>query len=334
MKELTTITLSFSICGASVSQKYEGLDICASKCIINYFKNQYKNCIELDYKFNVENHITKDDGAFHSLLLKEAKYFIYIFNLFLMRPSELVILKAKKGEETFNIKATEKNAPEMLYNFVRNFNHDVNPIIARYNTHINNEGWQIFEKTIKFFNCKNNEFKDSIYLALRWFQKGCDELDSIDKLIAFWISFNSLYQNTDEREEKKAIKKYIQVCVTESLASEFIKRNKRLIGLLSNFNIELGKGDNKINVSEQLSNSLKALKPQYIEIVKFVALSIYGIRNSLFHGSINLDDEKYQAKIETCETLLAELLKEVICFLIIGNPLPNIKFREKEEISI
>ena len=333
MIDKTNILIHYTLCGVKIQERYTGPILSASKCKVKLFENEFDNCITIDYQFSVPKTRTKKPDKFHLYLYKESKYFLYIFNLLLTRPSELIFIKYIVDGNEIKLDLPAREAPLRLYNLANIVSHDVDPIMAKYTSYINHDGWPLFEKLIRRFKRKNNSFRQNIYIALRWFQKGCDETTSIDKLMAFWIAFNSLYQDINENNEKRAIKRYITTTVNDSLASEYCLKNEPTVKLLTDFSIELGRGANRLNITQELSNSLRASNRQYVTIVKQIVLSIYGIRNNLFHGDVNLDDEDTLSLIEIGDILIGEFLKELLCYLILDAPLPKIKFKDKEQLT-
>jgi hypothetical protein len=64
-----------------------------------------------------------------------------------------------------------------------------------------------------------------------------------------------------------------------------------------------------------------------------MVLTIYGVRNCLFHGNYSPDAEDTELPIGIAEQLLADFLKEVIGKLILENPLPHTKFVFEEKMG-
>ena len=327
------ITLIFTICGVIIDDRFTSKIITVKKCIYKTDKKEYKNCISIYYHFSLKRTITQNEKKLHLALFRESMYFVNIFHLLLTRPSQLLHITYQIEDKKISIEPHVKEFPSHLYNLANDINYSINPVIAKLSTHTIIEGWKLFEKIIKKFTKKSKRFKDSIYLALRWIQKGCDETNSVDRLISLWIAFNSLYQNSIINDEKEAIKRYITDNLTLESAEVFFQRNEFHLKYLSKHNIYIGRATPPRNVSKNLADALKTTKKQYLKIIKLAMLCVYGIRNSLFHGSINLDDNSQLTLIEYVETLVGEFLKEVLCSLILGKPLPNINLRGEEQLG-
>jgi hypothetical protein len=184
--------------------------------------------------------------------------------------------------------------------------------------------WGLLENIISSYRQRTDDVSRRLTLALRWFKKGSDELNSSDRLVAFWISFNALYANLQINNkrggEQKSIEKYICNNTDLVMAQRYANNYKGLLEILSGFPIELRGG---VKIAQLLADLLIDPSSQnYIEIVKTTALAIYGIRNNLFHGEYDPDLENHQKPVATAETLLSSLVRELIVKEMTGKPLP------------
>jgi hypothetical protein len=166
-------------------------------------------------------------------------------------------------------------------------------------------------------------------LPLRWFAKGADEMTSLDRLVAFWISFNALYEDISKREQE-AIKSCIQSSVDSTIARRYVDENERLLQTLSSYPTELGR-IRKRPIAQELAQSLNDSPRNHAAIVETATLTIYSIRNALFHGGCDPDSKDESMRIIVAENLLSRLVRELIAKQMLGYPLPSTKFVTQEK---
>jgi hypothetical protein len=65
-----------------------------------------------------------------------------------------------------------------------------------------------------------------------------------------------------------------------------------------------------------------------------MALTIYGIRNKLFHGSYDPESNQTKKNIVVAERLLSEFMKDVVAKEMLGYPLASSLFRTETKVGI
>ncbi len=321
------IKIHLTICGVVITENYKSDLLKITEAHVKIQKEEYKNCIELEYY--IENTM-KDKSILDNYISKQLDYLYYLFCLLLVRPSDIVYSKILIDGKELKLTPRKIESPRRLYYLLSFLKLNINPVLTSYSCRINEKGIKLYEDMIKSFFQKNEQFKSYLFLPLRWFQKACDELSSIDRLISFWISFNSLYQNSAP-SERASIKTYVSKNLSNELSEAYVNKWKKNIEKLSQYSITLGRGKNKYEVSDELNILLKSSAKKYNEVVVTMLLTIYGIRNSLFHGNINIDDLEKEEEIETAEILLSEFLKNFISFSILNKSIINNSFVVSEQ---
>jgi len=324
----------FILCGFKIPENYSGSLISVSKCEVKYKEHLFTNCIQIKYyplaPIKSEDTLTE---IVNDKLIGEIKLFFQTFSLLLARPFQIINTNVKVNGKEIKLKQPSREAPERLYNFVKLLIRQPSVYIQRYSVHIHKDGWQLLEKLVAYFRQKPIELRKKLDLSLRWFEKGSNEMSSLDRFMGYWISFNSLYEN-ENKTEKEAIKKYIDEHIDISTAQKFVTKYNHGLKILGSYGIQLGRSQKKIEISSELFNLLKAPKDDYITILKTVLLTIYGIRNNLFHGSYDPESAVIQKQLEMGDILLSAFLKELLAKQMFGFILPETKFAARESTEI
>lgn len=327
------LEVDFVICGVEVDERYEGPLISVAKCKVEYGEERLANCIHIQYLVSVASDtMLSEQDYINRVFLEEVSLFLQSLSLLLARPSHLISHETRLDGVKVKLKLPPREVPVGLYNLVAMWNRHPPIQIQRYSSLVHSDGWPLLESLVSEFRNRPVELRKQLALPLRWFAKGSDEMSSLDRLVAYWISFNSLYEDSIKREQA-AIKSYLQRSVDSVIAQRYVESNERFLLHLSSLQIELGHGSKKRGITQELSGLLKAGKRDYITIVKTIALTIYSIRNNLFHGAYDPHSEDDQKHIEIADCLLSRLLKEIIAKQILGYPLPTTKFVTQEKMG-
>lgn len=329
---LHKIEIDFLISGIKIEDEYNGRVFSVAKCEVVYPGDQkLTNCVRIQYAISIDDDSNLPEQDYINRVLDdEVNSFLYLLSLMLARPSHLVHYTALLDGIKVEMNLPPATLPRGLYNLLDTWSYY--PILATspYFSLVKLDGWALLEDVINEFRKQSVQLRHQLTLPLRWYKKASDETTSLDRLIAYWIAFNSLYENPIKTEQD-AIKGYLAKNANV-VAQQYVRANKDLLLDLSNFNIELGRGANKTPIAQKLSTLLKTSSSDYISIVKIAALTIYAIRNRLFHGAYDPDADEAQEHIEIAERLLSKLLREILAQQILGYLLPATKFVVEEEM--
>ena len=316
-----SLEIQLIVCGIKLEQLYEGQLFAIKKCEVNSSGKSVPDCVQFDYKVSVKADSSVPEQEYvNRVIPREVDLFLQSLSLLIRRPSHLIDYKAKLDGVAVEPEPLQQHAP-MLYNLAGMFNRGA-LIRSGLSTCPPRDFWGLLENTISSYRQKRDDVSSHLTLALRWFKKGSDELYSSDRLVAFWISFNALYANLwikGEREQE-SIKKYICNNTDSVMAQRYANDYKKLLNDLSQLPIESRGG---LKIAQELADSLKDEAQNYIEIVKKTALTIYQVRNNLFHGKYELDSIDDQKHIATAEELLSSLVRELIVKEMTGKMLPE-----------
>jgi hypothetical protein len=324
------LEIAFLICGIEIHQPYEGASLSVTAQEVEHRGKHLSNCIHLQYRASVAPDATLSEQEYiNRVLLEERNLLLESLSLLLSRPSQLLVHKAKLDGVDVELRLPPQKFPAGLYNLMVMWGRPL--MIEGYSSLVDNDGWPVLETLVREFRQKPTVLRRSLVLPLRWFARGADELDSTDRLVAFWISFNALYEDTDKREQE-AIRSYIQTGVNSAIAQRYVNTNERSLQTLASYPIELGRR-RKRPIAQELTQSLNASPRDYATIVEVAALTIYGIRNTLFHGGCDPDSANERERIGVAERLLSRLVKELIAKQMLGYPLPKTRFVIEEKWS-
>lgn len=322
------LEIDFTICGIEIYQPYEGTSLSVAMREDEYQGKHLSNCIHLQYRVSVAPDTALSEQEYiNRVLLEEGHLLLQSLSLLLNRPSWLLVHKARLDGVDVKLRLPPQDFPLGLYNVVAMWDRPLTTI--RYSSVVHNGGWPLLETLVSEFRQKPTKLRKMLTLPLRWFTKAADEMASLDRLVAFWISFNALYADPDKLEQA-AIKSYIKSNVDSFIAQRYIDSNEQLLLTLSSFPIELGRGK-KRPIAQELAQSLKADPRNYANIVETTALTIYAIRCALFHGECDPYSEDDQRHIGVAERLLSRLVRELIAKQMLGYPLPTTRFITQEK---
>lgn len=321
------------VCSIKVCHPYEGKLLSLKQCEVDDSGKRLPNCIQFQYRVSVETDTTLSEQDYiNHVLEREIDLFLQSLSLLLMRPSHLISYKAKLDDTDVKFKPPPQDAPLGLYSLAAMWSRRSHT--RGYSLSVrDNDGWDLLEYIVSEYRQRPIALKKRLALPLHWFAKGSDEFKNTDRLIAFWISFNALYGDPQISSEQRSIENYIQNNVDSVIAQRYVDDNKLLIGALSKLPIELRRGKGKWKIAQDLAALLNTSPRDYISIVKTAALTIYGIRNNLFHGAYNPDSENDRKHIETAEQLLSRLVRELIAKQMLGKSSPIMKLVSGEELA-
>jgi len=137
---------------------------------------------------------------------------------------------------------------------------------------------------------KPNVRRDSYLTALRWMRKAALDNDNYDSFIAYWIAFNALYGKPC-RGERESIEDFIRYEVDDIGCKDLLENGILDVAIATVYNIGL-QLDNKTRlpaVTRNLKNAYELIKnnpsSNFQTCVKYLVLSIYAVRNNIFHGT-------------------------------------------------
>jgi hypothetical protein len=322
------------ILGVKAQETYSGTSVAVENIQVKYPDASLNNCIHITYRSRVQSDTAAVDQHYiNSILLDEIDLFLESLSLLLARPSQLISSTTWLDGKEAKLDLPAREVPIGLYNFIALWSRRPRDDIRRYTASVHPDGWPLLEHLLSEFRRQPPATKKSLSLPLRWFAKGSDEMSSLDRLVAYWIAFNSLYVDPT-MSEQDAIKSYLQRNMDPSIAQRIVEGKERLLNSLSSLPVELGRTARKRVVSQELASLLKAVPRDYVAIVTTLMLTIYGIRNSLFHGAYDPHSDEAQKPISLADYLLAKLLRELIGKAMLGYPLPPTKFVIQERVGL
>lgn len=329
-----SLEIQLTVCGIKLEKPYKGQLFAIKKCEVTSSGKSVPDCVQFDYKVSVEADPSVCEQQYiNRIVPREVDLFLQSLSLLSRFPSYLIGYKAKL--DGIAVEPELQQYVPSLYNLAEMLNRGK---FTPSGLSILPPGdfWEHLENTIASYRQRPDDVSRRLALALRWFKKGSDELNSSDRLVAFWISFNALYANPQIRYEQPSIKEYIDNNVDPVMARRYVTDNITPLKALSEFSIELW--GNK-TVTKELAGLLSSDKLDYAAVARKAALVIYGIRCYLFHGKYDPDLENHQKHIATAELLLSSLVRELIVKEMTGKPLPvtkNVltKYFERPEMQI
>ncbi|MBN2187531.1 MAG: hypothetical protein JW732_08820 [Dehalococcoidia bacterium] len=317
-----SLEIQLIVYGITLEEPYKGQLFAVKKCKVISSGKSVPDCVQFDYKISVKaDPSVCEQHYINRIVPREIDLFLQSLSLLSRCPSHLI--RDKATLDGVAVKPVIQQCLPSLYNLAEMFNRgkftpsglSISPP---------RDFWDLLENIIFSYRQRTDDVSRRLALALRWFKKGSDELNNSDRLVAFWISFNALYANIQinnkRRSERESIEKYILSNTDLIMAQRYANNHKKLLNDLSQFPIEL-KGGRKI--TQELADLLSSSSQNYIEIGKTTVLTIYGIRNNLFHGDYDPDSEDEQKHIATAEYLLSPLISELIIKEMTGKPLPK-----------
>jgi len=314
-----SLDIQLIVHGIELDEAYEGKLFTVKKREVISSGKPVPGCVHISYKVSRESDPSVCEQQYINREIPRAvDLFTQCLSLLLRRPSHLINYKAKLDGVV--VEPTIQQYAPNLYNLVMIFHPDV-LIPSGLSVCPPRDFWVLLENTISSYRQRADNVRRHLALALRWFKKGSDELNSPDRLVAFWISFNALYEDPEINKEQKRIEKYITSNVDSVIAQRYVVDNSPQLNELSGFPIELGV-KNKTPVAKELACLLSVDQLDYTAVAGKSVFVIYGIRNNLFHGDYDPDSENHQKHMATAEGLLSFLVRELIVKEMTGKPLP------------
>ena len=322
------LEFAYYFSGVGLQESHKGIVVSVEKRDINYNGQDIKNCILVKHSVpKIEWNSLLSQQDITQIIMSESDIFIETFSLLLINPCKLLMFEILVDDVKFEPKYHPQSLGG-LYNLLVERNKFAGS--QNLTTVVHKNGWSILEKLFTEFRIRPVPIKNSVALALRWCAKASNEYSSIDRLVSYWISFNSLFEGLGANEQK-SIEKYIDNNVDLLIAQRLYTNYQRQLSTLASLKIELR---NKRKVSDDLNNLLVASAKDYISIIKMMALTIYGIRNNLFHGNYDPDSSQTKKNVVVAERLLSESLKEIVAKEMLGYPLASSLFRAETKIGI
>jgi len=320
----------FYFCGISAThgKSYHGSLISAEKCDFKYENQVLNNCILITYKNSVEGDDEITQEFINQTVLSEVNLFIETFHLLLINPCQLLVAKVFLDNVEVEPKYPPRPIPSGLYNLLAQRNQPKSGI-PNITTVVLEAGWAMLETVVKEFSNKPNSLKKSLALTLRWCAKGSNEFSSIDRLMAYWIAFNALYEGFG-KTERQSILNFLENNFETSIAQRFCLSFEKRLKVLSSLKIELRDGT---KVSDELGKLLDLEVKEFRSIINMAILTIYGIRNNLFHGDYDPDSRETLKHAGIAERLLSEFLKEIVTEQMMGHPLESPIFRLQTKVG-
>jgi len=315
------------ICGLRISQEYQGAELSVVQCSddFTFFQTSVPgdNCLHVHYRVLVQTNTMLDEQEYvNRVLLEEIDLLLHCLSLFLIYPSCLVGYWAKlDGADVAYRPASRALYPD-LHDAAASWSQPL--LTSGYSTEIRDDGWPALERLVRKFRQGTTALRQRLKLPLRWFAKASGELSSLDRLVSFWISFNVLYFHAKIRGGRKQIESYVPRWVDRTIAQRYVHSNIEDLRRLSKFpvTIQFGRRD----IAEELKDLLATNPLDCEQIATIAALTIYGIRNWLFHGECDLLAEQDKKQIRVAERLLSSLLRELMAKEMLGHALPSADF--------
>lgn len=320
------------VCGIKVYEPYEGNLFTLKQCEVDCSGAHLSNCVQFDYSVTVKADPSVSGQEYvNRVLEREVGLFQQSLSLLLMRPSHLITYEAKLDGVGVKYKPFPQHAPLGLYSLASMWRRLPDPLGYSVSVRGSN-GWNLLEYMISNYRQRPVIVSRRLALPLCWFTKGSNEFRISDRLVAFWISFNALYANPQIHNERDSIENYIKN-MDSVMAQRYANDNKGLLEILSQFSIEPRRRKGKQKIAQDLAVLLRVSPQDYIALVRTTALTIYGIRNNLFHGVYDPDSENDQKHISTAEHLLSPLVRELIAKEMLGKSPPIMKLVSEEILN-
>ncbi len=158
---------------------------------------------------------------------------------------------------------------------------------------------------------KQNINKDSYVIALRWMRKAAIEKDIVDRFIAYWIAFNALYGKLCKGEQA-CIKRFVQDEFNDSECKDLLENgiSDMTIATVYSSGLKLRSCD----VTGDLETAYELIKQNrssdFNKCVELLVLSIYAVRNNIFHGQFL--HGQYHELINGSTQILIRLLRDYL----------------------
>jgi len=323
----------YIICGVEVDDRYDGACMSVAKCSVEHEDNAYTNCIQIQYCATVESDATIFSQAdINRLIMEEAEPLPQCFSLLLAHPSYLLCCEARIDGKAVGFESPPRGTPLGIHNLVARWNRYPPTSIQGYSSLMPRDSWPLLETMMSEFRKRPIHIRRQLTIPLRWFAEASSEMSGLDRLAAYWISFNSLYQNP-ETSEREAIRTYLRANLDTSVAHRYVQNNEDLLVRLSGLPIALESRNKKVMIAQELNALLKTTSRDHVSIIEKAALTIYGIRCNLFHGDYDPASDADQEHVDIAEHSLSPLLKEIIGWRILGQPLSTMRFATQHKLT-
>jgi len=165
----------------------------------------------------------------------------------------------------------------------------------------------------------------NLMLPMRWFSKAASATNPYDRFIAYWISFNAIYESYRKAStgELAAMKDCLADLVRPRKARSLVHNRRPLFDFMANTGIMHHPPSGKSRpVAAELQAELSKPKPDYKEIISRAGVVLYAVRCNLFHGDYNFDDPANIRSIRIASEMLFEMLRVVFARIILSKQLP------------
>ena len=222
------LEIQLVVCGIKVDEPYRGNLFALDQCEVISSGKSVPDCVHIDYKRSIEGDPSVCEQRYiNRVVPREVDLFLQSLSLLSRHPSHLIGYKATLDGVAAEPKV-QQYAPS-LHNLAEMLNRGrFTP--SGLSTCPSREFWGLLENTISSYRERPDDVNRRVTLALRWFKKGIDELNSSDRLVAFWISFNALYEDRNY-SQTEAIKKYICKKMDSEMAQRYTNVNKLALKL-------------------------------------------------------------------------------------------------------
>ena len=154
---------------------------------------------------------------------------------------------------------------------------------------------------------KTHPEKETLDRCKKWFKRGIEEKDTVNKFVMYWIAFNSLYSLFQKNGDQKNIKELLNDHPKDmDTINKILDKHNRIINSLCQKN--LTSRDDERNYSDDLKKSL--LSTQNHRKMQSIGMCLWQVRNNVFHGGNTPEDEKIF--IGECASLLNDIVRSAM----------------------
>ena len=329
------LEVDFTVYGLRISQAYEGSQLSVVQCTeggiylgipicaADLLRIRYRVPVQADTSLPEQDYVDR-------VLQEEINLFQHCLSLLLAAPWTVLHSEAKLDGD----RVVHKRSPRELRFGLRELAARWSePLISvPYSSVVQDDGWPLLETLVSEFRQMPTALRQRLELPLRWFAKASNELDSVDRLVAFWISFNALYAYKTAGGEVTQIKSYVTRCVDRTIAERYVRRNEADLRSLSAF-VKITVQRGQCHIARQLRKLLATNPLDFKLITTKAAVTVYGVRCRLFHGKCDLAAECDKNQIALSERLLSRLLRELLGREMLGHALSGTDFVKWERFG-
>lgn len=154
---------------------------------------------------------------------------------------------------------------------------------------------------------KTHPEKETLYRCKKWFKRGIEEKDTVNKFVMYWIAFNSLYSLFRKNSDRKNIEELLNDHPKDmNIINKICSKHNGIITSLCQKN--LTSRDDKRNYSDDLNESLRST--QNHRKMQSIGMCLWQVRNDVFHGGNTPEDEKIF--IGGCAFLLNDIVRSAM----------------------